>query len=57
MDVFGPGQGVADKQIIGGDGFSDHCVMLADSDCGKTDIVGADDNLDVFLEALGTALS
>ena len=57
MDVFGLGQGVADKQIIGGDGFSDHCVMLADSDCGKTDIVGADDNLDVFLEALGTVLS
>ena len=53
MDVFGLGQGVADKQIIGGDGFSDHGVMLADPDCGKTDIVGAD----VLLEALGMVLS
>ena len=57
MDVFGLGQGVADKQIIGGNGFSDHGVMLSRSRLWQTDIVGADDNLDVFLEALGTVLS
>ena len=57
MDVFSLGQGVADKQIVSGDGFLDHGAILANSDCGKTDIVGADGNLDVFLEALGTILS
>ena len=52
-NFFGLRQDVGDKDIVGGNWFPGDGMVLADPGLGKVELVGADDEFDIFLESCG----